>query len=58
MLLIMELRFAAILYSRVITIRMRAITNVHEGLIWPTGRWFPTPAVKRYTTLIRFYMGC
>jgi len=43
-LLMMELRFDAILYSTwVIKILMRAATNVHAVHIWPAGRRFPTP---------------
>jgi len=47
-LLVMELRFGKILYSNlVIKILMQAISNVHAGRIWPTGRRFPIPVLGR-----------
>jgi len=45
-LLIMELRFEAMLYPTWVTnILMWVISNVQAGHIWPAGHRFPIPAV-------------
>jgi len=48
-LLIMELRFDAILYlTWVLKMLMRTITNVYAGRIWHAGRRFFTPGVELF----------
>jgi len=46
-LLIMELGFDAILYSKLGNGNSdAAVSNVHAGRIWPPGRRFPAPVLK------------
>jgi len=46
-LLVMELRFEAMLYTLTLAmkIRMRATPSVHEESIWPAGCRLPTPDI-------------